>query len=185
MSGLEIVLIVGAGILIAKKLDDRKKRKLGQQPVSTREFIGNRRGNSSASPQATTVSRTESQAGSRIRRANQQVPVEEEEALPLYSPPSKESSDGSYGHGDEKLYLPTYDEARSETTERTPMDESPNARDATNNSGTNPFTDDAAQTSLDNITPTNAVASKPVPTTKSQKSSLTLKFWKREGAKAS
>jgi len=168
MSGIEIVLIVGAGILIAKKLDDRKKRKQGLEPTaSTREFLSNRRGKKHAPPQMvvnpppTTTTAPQAQTEFRVQPTNrQQVPVEEE-ALPLYSPSSRDQSTEYYSQGAaaEKTYLPTYDEARGHEAQAQAQVHQPAAA--------NPFAD------ANEATP------------KQQKHSRVSRLWKREGAKPS
>lgn len=137
MSGLELVIIVGAGIFIKHKLDERKKRKQQLQQIATQQ---NTDGTSAIQnqPRPLRNSRTDEQVGSRIRRPNQQVPPEEEEALPLYSPPAKNLPQADQDHppaydGSRPNDIPELSAEKPTSSSRTQISE---VNDGTNGTGT-------------------------------------------------
>lgn len=85
MSGLEIVVIIGAGYLITKKVQEHKKNKALKAA-----------GLASADHGAATIVTPGQQRGGKQQQTN------EEDQLPLYSPPSKEYTENGG--------LPTYDD---------------------------------------------------------------------------
>lgn len=103
MSGLEVVIIVGAGIYITKKVRERKeKKRLEKNAVSE---VGAAHGRA----EITQPPNQNSQNG----RLRQQVPTQEEEALPTYRapagpPPPSNTTDMAWSNS---IHLPTYDES--------------------------------------------------------------------------
>lgn len=116
MSGLEVVIVVGGALYVAKKIKEKKERKrleqnAASQPGST-SLVGHGR--------AAEASRTPSRNSPR-----QQVPVEEEEALPLYKAPTLPlPPDGTTDmRWSNEIHLPTYDELpESKRGKETAMD---------------------------------------------------------------
>lgn len=87
MSGIEVVLIVGAGILITKKVQQHRREKKLKELADAGLL-------------------PEQHAPAQVVR--QQKTSAEDEALPQYSPPSKEYVSG---------HLPSYDEARKNNSQ--------------------------------------------------------------------
>lgn len=121
MSGLEIVIVVGAGIWVAHKVSDHRRKKKEQKLIASGVHP-------SQHGTAQLVTPTTTQRGHR-----QQVPVEEEEPLPLYAPPEKEQM--AREDAANNVHLPTYDET-TKTREEGQQDTQPPAfNDAVVNNG--------------------------------------------------
>lgn len=105
MSGLEIVVIVGGAIFITKKVRERKEKKRLEKNAAS--GIGAAHGRAEIA-QAPTRNGQNGQNG----RLRQQVPRQQEEALPMYRAPagplpSTNTTDMTWSNA---IHLPTYDE---------------------------------------------------------------------------
>lgn len=109
MSGLEIIVLVGAGIYISKKVKENKaKKRLAREAAITSEH-----------GEAHVIEDGEEVAQHR-RYLNRSQPDREEEALPLYMapegpPPPPDTADGKWS---DEIHLPTYDETSEGSGER-------------------------------------------------------------------
>lgn len=97
MSGLEIIILVGGAVYIANKVHEKREKKrlaavAGHGPVQLVE------------PTTRTI------RNQRVRQ-QQQVPVEEQEPLPLYRAPTGPPPIDITDSEGKSIHLPTYDEA--------------------------------------------------------------------------
>lgn len=133
MSGLEVLLVVGAGIYVTKVVKDHRREKKDKKLIAAGLHPSQH-----AAPRVVEGS----PRGPRGQGHQQQVPPVEEEALPLYSPPEKDTL--PTGSPESDIHLPTYDETAKEKEEEAQKENANPSSSSTNTQQTTPPVSDSA-----------------------------------------